>query len=554
MHKLTGLILLFAIVLFCDVALSDSFSFCKFAAAQREEEYLLRLSRFSIEPNFSSIKKYFDDLKPSEIKRSRVRKLIGQLASDEFHVRKTAMQQLVAVPALPRSEIVSARSSNDADFNWRLEQILRTTDKQKEHVFRAVLQAIEKHKIAGLFGSLLDSLEDFDVSKCESQLHRSLATTFFPGNLARTQAGLKSSSLTVRMLSIYVLVHRAPESIDPTFTEFLNQQTDSVQLFAAKQLANVGHRSALKFLVQLLNSDNLEIRARSISILRRLTKMNFGYIVYAKPEERKASHALWQKWIKTGGTTAKLHFPLKGLEIPFTGKLLVCNYSQNFVFAMNEKGEVLWKKDNIGQPWGVQVLPNGNFLVAACTGRKVYEFTPEGKEVWKVEELQGNPLSVQRLENGNTLVATGSAGKVFEYAPDKKAVKVLDIGGFVADAQRLENGRTLIAQYRAGAIAEVDSEGKIVWKLDGYVRPRSARRLANGNTLIAENGNQRGVEVDREGKVVLEIRGVFAPYDAYRLEDGRTVVTGSKSLSMYDAKGKLEWSQDKLYNSRVFPF
>lgn len=73
------------------------------------------------------------------------------------------------------------------------------------------------------------------------------------------------------------------------------------------------------------------------------------------------------------------------------------------------------------QPTTLQVLPNGNILVAHQYLNKVIEYDPAGKAVWESSVIQ-RPQSAQRLPNGHTLIASGMQNQVVEIDRTGKAV------------------------------------------------------------------------------------------------------------------------------------
>src|SRR5262249_30502080 len=56
----------------------------------------------------------------------------------------------------------------------------------------------------------------------------------------------------------------------------------------------------------------------------------------------------------------------------------------------------------MGSWGGVELLPNGRFLVAKCDANRVVEMDAAGKEYWECTVT--NPAYASRLTNGNTLV------------------------------------------------------------------------------------------------------------------------------------------------------
>ena len=83
---------------------------------------------------------------------------------------------------------------------------------------------------------------------------------------------------------------------------------------------------------------------------------------------------------------------------------------------------------------GIDVLPNGNVLVANHTANRVVEYNSEGKSIW--EAITMSPTSVTRLSSGNTLVVS-------------------------------QVGQTVL---------ELDRTGKVVWQFQPDNRPWKARR------------------------------------------------------------------------------
>jgi hypothetical protein len=310
----------------------------------------------------------------------------------------------------------------------------------------------------------------------------------------------------------------------------------------AKVLANQGDRKVLAILAGLLESEDIGVRVQGASILRALTKQNFHFTAYEKPEARALVVAKWKKWVESEGQTAELSFPVQFYGEP-RGRTLYANYNQSILFEMDEKGEVVWRKSGISGPWSCQGLPNGNRLVASYRNRSLHEFDENGKEVWKKDGLPSTPYSVQRLENGNTLVSCGTS--VLEYSPDGQVAWEAKVGGSPRSAQRLENGNTLIAMYSTHQVIEVDPEGKTVWTSPQVTTPLCAQRLPNGHTLIAQAVNRQIIELDANGKTVWTRQWNTTFYDVQRLSNGNTLISDTTGLNEIDRDGKIIFQKNE---------
>jgi hypothetical protein len=62
---------------------------------------------------------------------------------------------------------------------------------------------------------------------------------------------------------------------------------------------------------------------------------------------------------------------------------------------------------------GLEVLPNGHYLIALYSANRVVEIDPSGKEMWRCTVT--TPAWATRLRNGHTLVASPDARSLFEF-------------------------------------------------------------------------------------------------------------------------------------------
>ena len=139
------------------------------------------------------------------------------------------------------------------------------------------------------------------------------------------------------------------------------------------------------------------------------------------------------------------------------------------VAELTPQGETLrkWRVGNVNDAWR---LPNGNVLVADGAA---WEATPDGKRVWeyKAKETKGGGVfSCQRLPNGNTLIAENSTGRVFERTPDGRDLNVIQVPLNEKDrhqtlrmVRRLPNGDTLVCRSGVGIVELYGPDLKVKW-------------------------------------------------------------------------------------------
>ena len=161
-------------------------------------------------------------------------------------------------------------------------------------------------------------------------------------------------------------------------------------------------------------------------------------------------------------------------------------------------------------------LRNGNVLVADPNTNSILEIRPAGRTggevVWRIEDVQ-NPWDVSRLDNGNTLVTERYNNRVVEYDAKTRNVVWQAVAQYPMSAQRLENGNTLISTNNA--VFEVNKAGLEQWRANllrgGAIRPHRAVRLENGNTLITDLQKGQVVELDPNSVEVWKKSGLSIP-------------------------------------------
>jgi len=228
---------------------------------------------------------------------------------------------------------------------------------------------------------------------------------------------------------------------------------------------------------------------------------------------------------------------ISSLKMPYDavptddGCYLVNIIREKAVCKIAKNGAVLWRIEVGGYPCSLQLLSNGNFLVAGWDYHLpgfAREFDQQGNQIWRLENL-GWPWKAERLKSGNTLVADAKHNRVFEVNQRGEEVWAIDnIGPKKPElfdhlgpvyCQRLESGSTLLSIRASSRVVEFNVAGQAVWEISpGLVSNQySAVRLPNGNTLVADAGHHRVIELNQSSDIIWEKGGFGYPAKAYRL-------------------------------------
>ncbi len=510
------------------------------------------LTQHGIAVTTESIRAWLNDLHPDGKQKNRIIELIGQLSDEDFVKREAAMLTLLKMPIVSPELLQDAIDSDDPEKRWRARKLLKGQTERGRQLLLAVLRVIGDKSLKGLAPEVLAAMPLCDGKYPRQLANRALQATAVEADVALLRSLLKSPWALERAAAGMTLARLIHDSAIGDLRPLLRDSDERVQSMAAKVLADFGQRESLPKLIELLSSDELEIRMGSIRVLRAITGQRFGFVAYDDQQRREKPTRSWQVWLKTTGRTARLRFPIPDTEI-IHGRTLICDRTRNLLFELDATGRQVWAVP-VTRPYGCHALPNGHRLVASYSGRFVAEFDETGKEIWRADNLPTSPYSVQRLENGNTLVACYTSRKVIEIRPDKSIAWQITLKGKPKDARRLENGNTLIAVYSPGVVLEVNSKGEIVRRLAAGTGTYSAQRLPNGNTLICHYTAAKVVEYDREGRTVWTQAGQKRMYDAQRLPNGNTLYVDSIGVHEVDPEGNRIWTHNAAGARRAIRF
>ena len=193
--------------------------------------------------------------------------------------------------------------------------------------------------------------------------------------------------------------------------------------------------------------------------------------------------------------------------------------------------------------------PQGTFLVAFADDTfavDVVEIDATGSLLWYLPHVDrlGYPGSVQLLRNGNLLVADEFCHVVVELARDGSVVQ--QVGRWRDPGRRgnrlsspraaceARDGAWLIADTRNDRVLKVATDGKVEelpHPAEGLSSPTFAVELSDGNLLVCDAGNRRVVEYDDGGEIAVQFgeppaqrRWFSFPRSVETLEDGGLLV------------------------------
>jgi DNA-binding beta-propeller fold protein YncE len=196
------------------------------------------------------------------------------------------------------------------------------------------------------------------------------------------------------------------------------------------------------------------------------------------------------------------------------------------IVVLSDMGEPVARVDlspfSKRMPLFASPTPQGTFLVAFADVPfevDVVEVDPLGGLLWYLPQIDrlGYPGTIQLLRNGNILVADEFCHVVYELGRDGSVVQQLgrwrDPGrrgnrlSSPRAASEAPDGTRLIADTRNDRVLRVAADGGVEvlpQPAEGLSSPTYAVALSDGNLLVCDAGNRRVVECDAGGELIAQ--------------------------------------------------
>jgi hypothetical protein len=500
------------------------------------DRYVAALEEAGVAPDAEGLAAYLALHHPGEDQQQEYRRLIALLADDDFFLREDAMLQLIRMPVHVAGELQKATGSADPEVRWRASVVLEQTSQPRNDLLYAAYVVIQDRKVPGLAAGILGTVTLCHNDHLRLAMNRALEATATPQDADLLRRHLAADDVYTRVSAASALGRTLGEAAAEDLAPLLDDSEDLVRLTAAELLVRTGHPAALRTLGALLDSQQLSIRNRSIQLLRSSLKVILPYSGYEPEEERTRNAEVWRKAIDEhlGAAAAVREFDPR-----LFGNVLVCRYQGNEVAHFDAEGKLLQAREVAG-PRDGRLLADGHWLVVLYRDFAVTELDRDGREVWRIDDLEAAPTEAERLSNGNTVVVTNK-GHVVEYARDKSIVWQSRFEGPLRDVRALPNGHLLVLVAADwGQVIELDEARQEVWRSPQMNPGHLAISVSldhNGWLLIATYGTGQILRMDRAGETAA-LPGRFEKLrQVEQLADGTLLVLDVDGVHLTDAEG-----------------
>ena len=494
-----------------------------------------------IEASQAGMRGYLKALRPDESVVEKALVLIKQLSSVEYLVREKATNDLKAMPNLTVATLRSIDSSFDGkpEGKYRLKEVIDYKASQNSAQIQfAIFQDIQKRELKGFASSIVDSfvfLEPDSFVQIAAAKALGATATESDSELLTELLVDTSQDNEMRAGALRGLLHVAPDAAFEYATKLKDSTKGTLGLEVARVLVVNEDEAAFEVLCRLFDDKSLQIRNKSLSIIRRMTNKHIGYHSVLDDAANKKAVKEVKAWLADNKNEVEYVWESAKFRL---GRFIVSQYDANRVIEFDEAGKVVWSVD-LDKPFACFGRPDGHRFVARYSGGVVHEYDASGKEV---RVLKGMPKNISGMcfrENGNILIAAGQAGNiVMEVSPEGKEIKKMVIPGSPTSVEIGLNGNLIVALYGSDKIAEVDSTGKVLKTIKVGSDPYHVSQLESGNYLVTYASAGKMIEYDAAGKEVWELKCENYSYHAQELEDGTISYADSSGLVRVNRNGK----------------
>jgi HEAT repeat protein len=506
------------------------------------DQQLLRQAGIEIED--TPLLEYFRKRTLTDDDLAKVKDTVRKLGDDVFVVRRRAANDLIAMGATARPMLREALTDGDAEIVRQATQCLEAIEKNlKPDATQAAARMLARRKPPGATKALIEFLpfaEDESVADEVRTALTALATRDGKADLVLLAA--TSDKLALRRAAAVEALLRGKALTPEEGRKFLADKDILVRLAAALALTQRQDKEAIGPLIALLSDVPPDQAWQIEDVLCRLAGDKAPAVSFGEDDvTRKKCRDAWAAWWDKNAAAIDLKVLADSQRmLGYTLVTTVDNRNRGKVYEIGLDGKQRWKIENLNFPMDAQTLPGEKVLIAEMNANRVTERDLKGKILW--EKSFQMPVACQRLPNGNTFIAGRNAMAEFDRA-DKEVFKYdrNDFGIF--GAVKLRNGEYgMVTQF--GTFVRVDSHGKegksiSAGQTQNFCVPES---LPSGRVLIPMWAENKVVEYDADGKDVWTGQ-VNNPVSAFRLPNGNTLVAsqGLGKVVELDRNGKQVW-------------
>ncbi len=501
---------------------------------------------------------YFKKRTLPEVDPKAVAQLVKDLADDDFATREKAFTALALLGPAATNGLKDAEGNPDAELRKRIADLkIRIDTKAEPAIQAAAARLLAKLKPAGTTEILLAYLPFATDAYVVDEICKTLGALALVGGQVDPLLvkALDDPTPIKRSAAGEALIRSGDKEQAAVARKLLKDADPKVRLRVCVALVPTKDKTLLPIMIELLGELPAEMLWPIEEVLIRLAAEKSPSVpLGADAAGRKAARDAWQAWYAKNEATidltdlerpetmqgftlyvqqhnrANVGFPQGG---PRSGevvelkpdksvhwrfnmpsypvdaivmgpdRVVVADYQSGKITERDFKGNVINERTVVGNPVGLQKLPNGNLFI--ITQNRLVEMRRDGAEVFSHPRPEHDIVRGRKLRSGEVVFITTS-GLVTRIDGASKQVRgtfnIQPMPVLFGGIDILPGGNLLVAEFQQNRVVEYTKDGKQAGAPIVVQWPNSATRLPNGHTLVASQNSRKITEFDRNGREV----------------------------------------------------
>lgn len=496
------------------------------------KEDLKTLQAAGIKDEVEAMLAFIKNLSASETDRIKIIGLIKKLGDDDFKTRENASEELSKMSGPAIGLLKQALKDSDPEVVWRAEAALKAIEKVPTRtILGAAFRLLGTKKGDEIVEVMLNYLPSAEDESLADDIRNSLAKlALLDGKPSPAlEKALDSKDDLIRGAAAEAFAFSKDKDIIAKMKKFVSTEKDPENRLRIQTalILNTRDKELLGDLIKITAENSAEKVWRGEELLFRIAGEKAPSVGFGsdKASKDKAVEE-WQKWLKENAD--KIDLAKLDSDDKEFGLILVLEYSNRGrggrIVALGPDGKERWKVENVQFPTDAHILPGQRILVAEQNSSRVVERDINGNTThWSVNIPQ--PVACGKLPNGNVWVV-GRQG-IKEFNRDKKEVFAYNRNfGDICAGVRLKNGEYVLLNNN-GVIIKISREGKELKNFqainDGVNYYGALDVLPNGKVLVGGGTSIREFDLET-GKPEKFTANFGYTSSIQRLRNGNTLI------------------------------
>lgn len=249
--------------------------------------------------------------------------------------------------------------------------------------------------------------------------------------------------------------------------------------------------------------------------------------------------------------TYKTKDHITAIAVSLRGSTVVAGCDDGWVYALNDTGELLWKRQMAGSVKYIAITNDGEFTdIILKEKQSLYRVNRSGVDIWAAKtaayenSIPGEPTAFDSIPDGSSIIFGNEYGMLWRFNASGARVWERRMNARVFDAAQSSDGNTTAAS-NLGSVYLLNSSGIVMWGTGGWANRIALSR--DGKILAAGGGEGSLGEIALYNNTTLVLYNKTGTINDIAMSYlGMITATASQdgNVSVFSRNGTILWNYD----------